>query len=302
MDQTLPLPPLHALLPLDEPFTPAAARSAGIERPALDRMLRDGHVRRLLRGVYVAASASDTPRLRASAVGLVVGPRTVVVDRTAAWIHGVPLMLSDPLAPLDVLTTGRSQRASLGGRRQLVARDLEQLGGVRLTSPLRTALDLGRALPAAQALGVMDALLRGGRFTHTELLAELPRLAGHRGIGQLRTLVAQADGRSSGLAESTLRLHWNGANLPTPVLGMPVAAGHRLVRLSLGVERRQFGAVLAHQVSAQDLVALEGAGWRVVVLAEERLLRTEPHIWVRHLEREFHQHLLAQAQAEEEVG
>ena len=83
---------------------------------------------------------------------------------------------------------------------------------------------------------------------------------------------------------------------------MPVAAGDRLVRLTLGVERRQFGAVLAHQVSADDLVALEGAGWRVVVLTEERLLRTDPAVWVHHLEREFHQHLLAQSEAEEEVG
>ncbi len=46
-------------------------------------------------------------------------------------------------------------------------------------------------------------------------------------------------------------------------------------------------------------LALEGAGWHVVVLAEQRLLSTDPSIWVRHLEREFHQHLLAQTKAEE---
>ena len=80
---------------------------------------------------------------------------------------------------------------------------------------------------------------------------------------------------------------------------MPVAAGHRLVRLSLGVERRQFGVVLAHQVSADDLLALEGAGWRVLVIAEERVLKGDPSILTRHLEREFHQHLLAQVRAEE---
>ena len=79
---------------------------------------------------------------------------------------------------------------------------------------------------------------------------------------------------------------------------MPVAAGHRLVRLTLGVERRQFGAVLAHQVSADDLVALEGAGWRVVVLPEQRVLHSDPTTWVTHLEREFHQHLLTQTQVE----
>ena len=86
----------------------------------------------------------------------------------------------------------------------------------------------------------------------------------------------RAGGRAapSGLAESALRLHWHRAQLPTPVPGMQVCASGRLVRLSLGVERRQFGAVLADQVSADDLVALEGAGWRVVVLSAERVLRT----------------------------
>jgi hypothetical protein len=52
--------------------------------------------------------------------------------------------------------------------------------------------------------------------------------------------------------------------------------------------------VLAGQVSAADLVALEGVGWRVVVLSEERVLRSEAAAWVHHLEREFHQQLLAQ--------
>ena len=120
-------------------------------------------------------------------------------------------------------------------------------------------------------------------------------MAGHRGVGQLRMLAAQVDARSSGFAESTLRLHWHRAQLPTAVPGMPVCAAGRLVRLSLGVERRQFGAVLADQVSADDLVALEGAGWRVVVLSAERVLRTPAEVWMRHLEREFHQQLLAQA-------
>ena len=295
MDATLPLHPLHSLLPLDQPFTPAMARAVGIERRQLERMLGEGHVHRLLRGVYAASTAPDTVDLRAAAVGLLLGRRDIAVDRTAGWVHGVPL--GGPVH-LDVLTPGRSQRAALGGRRHLVARDVRSCTGARVTTPLRTALDLGRLLAPGQALGAMDALLRGDTFTHTELLAELPRLTGHRGIAQLRLLAAQADARSSGPAESMLRFHWHSAHLPTPVPGMPVVAGHRLVRLSLGVARRQFGAVLAHQVSADDLVALQGAGWWVVVLSEERVLHGEPEVWVQHLEREFHQHLLTQSEAE----
>ena len=296
---TLPLHPLHSLLPLDQPFTPAMARSVGIERSALDRMVREDLVRRLLRGVYLPSVACESIGLRAAAVGLALRQRRgIVVDEAAAWVHGgidaVP-------ATVDVVRDRRSDR-SAHGRGSLVARDVEVIGPIRLTTPLRTALDLGRLLPPGRALGAMDALLRGGSFTHAGLLSELPRLTGLRGSVQLRALAAQVDGRSTGLAESVLRLHWNGANLPTPIPGMPVAAGPRLVRLSLGVERRQFGAVLAHQVSAADLVALEGAGWRVVVLAEERVLHTDPSIWTRHLEREFHQHLLALVRDEEEVG
>ena len=164
-----------------------------------------------------------------------------------------------------------------------------------MTTPLRTALDLGRLLPPGTALGAMDGLLVAGRLTHVQLLAEVPRMAGHRGVGQLRVLAAQVDPRASGMAESVLRLHWHRARLPTAVPGMRVVAAGRLVRLSLGVERRQFGAVLADRVSAADLVALEGAGWRVVVLSAQRVLRSPAEAWTRHLEREFHQQLLAQA-------
>lgn len=294
---TLPLPPLHSLLPLDEPFTPAMARSVGISSRALSRMLEAGLVCRVLRGVYVACTARPSADLRAACVGLLLRPRDIVVDRTAAWVHGVL-----PAGPLDVLAPASSRRGSLGGQRRLVGRDLVTVAGVRLTSPLRTCLDLGRLLPPGPALGVLDALVAGGTFTLPALLSELSRFNGQRGIGQLRALAAQVDARAACPAESVLRLHWNAANLPTPVPGKPVVAGARLVRLSLAVEQRQFGVVLAHQVSAADLLALEGAGWWVVVLPEERVLSTDPTIWTRHLEREFHQQLLHQVRDEEEIG
>lgn len=305
MDDTLPLDPLVALLPIDRPFTPAMARTVGISRASLERMLRDGAVRRLLRGVYVTGTAPDSPQLHAAAVALAVGREAVAVDRTAAWVHGVDLVSPGPdeLRPLEVVTPGRSTRSvrstrgALGSGRQLSGHDVQRLDGLRLTTPLRTALDLGRLLPPELALGAMDRLLAGGGFTHVQLLAEVPRLAAHRGIGQLRVLVAQVDARSQGLAESALRLRWHGARLPTAVPGLSVGVSGRLVRLSLGVERRQFGAVLAHQVAAEDVAALEGAGWRVVVLSEKRVLHTDPLAWTHHLEREFHQHLLAQVEA-----
>ncbi len=299
MDETLPLDPPHALLPLDLPFTPAMARAVGVGRPSLERMLREGSVRRVLRGVYAAAAAPDSTPARAAAVALVTGRESIAVDRTAAWVHGVDvtsLPAGEP-RPVEVVSPGRSARRALGSGRELAGHDVQRIGSLRLTTPLRTALDLGRLLRPDLALGAMDRLLSAGTFSHVDLLAEVARLAGHRGVGQLRTLAVQVDARSTGLAESALRLRWHGARLPTATPGLPVGAGGRLVRLSLGVERRQFGAVLCDQVDHADLVALQGAGWRVVVLSEERVLRGDPDLWVHHLEREFHLHLLAQTEA-----
>lgn len=300
MDVTLPLAlPIarsRSLLPADRPFTRATALAAGVRRPALDRMLREGTIRRLLRGVYADAAVPDTGQLRAAAVALVAGRRSVAVDRTAAWVHGVDVVRrgADDLRTVDLLVPGRGRGHSFGGGRQLYGRDVACLEGLRLTTPLRTALDLGRLLPPGLALGALDALLATGSFTHVDLLAELSRMAGHRGVGQLRSLSVQADARSRGLAESALRLHWHEAQLPTSVPGMPVAAAGRLVRLALGVERCQFGAVLAGEVTAVELVGLQETGWHVLVLDADRVLDSDPDVLRKHLECEFHQHLLAQ--------
>ena len=102
------------------------------------------------------------------------------------------------------------------------------------------------------------------------------------------------DDRAVGPGESVLRLRWHQARLPTAVPGHVVVAGDRLVRLALGVARCQFGAVLAGRVTAAELEAARTVDWRVVVLAQEQVLHSDPGPWMRHLEREFHQQLLAQ--------
>jgi hypothetical protein len=296
-DPQLGLDPLVSRLPLDRPFTPRQAEAAGVLRAALERMLRAGRVRKVLRGVYAAATAPDDTAFRARCLALAVGGGPVAVDRTAGWVHGLSLEtlgVTDGQVPLDL---ARTHRRSRGAVRALAAREVTCIEGLRVTTPLRTALDLGRLLRPAPALSSLDRLLARGSFPHTALVAELPRMAGLPGIGQLRRLVAEADGRACCAAESVLRLHWNAARLPTAIPAMTVVAGGRLVRLSIGTEHRQFGAVLAGHVDAEDRVALEGAGWWIVVLPERRVLQVDPDTLTRHLVREYHQHLLALVEA-----
>jgi hypothetical protein len=87
-----------------------------------------------------------------------------------------------------------------------------------------------------------------------------------------------------------LRLRWLHARLPTPTPALPVAGA----RLALGLEVHRFGAVLSGRLDDPELAVLSSRGWRVVVAAPERVLRSDPGFVVGHLEREFHLHLLDQ--------
>lgn len=297
----LSLEPISPRLPIAEPFTPAMAARAGIGRAVLDRLHREGRLRRLLRGVYVDATLPSSVGLRARALGLVTGSHQIVVGRTAAWLHGVDLRVEprvghprdqlDTPVPVEVL--GRDRRG--GGRGRFSDHDLMVVEGVRVTTPLRTALDLGRHLSPDRAIAALDGLLRLGSFPHTALMAELPRFGSQHGVTQLRELAALADARADCAAESVLRLRWLHGRLPTPTPGLVVAGARGFpVRLSLGLEMHRFGAVLAGRLGEQGRAALAGRGWRVLVLGPDRMLASEPGLVTGHLEREFHLHLLSQ--------
>lgn len=238
-----------APFPVDRPFTSALAAGAGVRPQLLTQLVRLGLLRRMLRGVLVATQVPDSLALRVDALRLVVPHHCVVTDRTAAWAQGVsilPRSAKYEMPHLDVFSTdgSRVRRAGVrSGVRELVGRDIIELDGLRLTSPLRTACDLGRSLWRFDALAALDGFLRIG-LDPCQLAAEVARFRGQRGVIQLRTLVPLADGRSESVAESALRLHWYDAGLPRPELQVWVHddAGVAIFRLDIGLEEVRFAA------------------------------------------------------------
>lgn len=208
-------------LPLDSPFTSEQAAALGVSRWYLRVLVDQGLVRPLLRGTYVAAQARDSVDLRAAALRLVVPASAVVTDRTAAWLHGVDILprsaVHEP-PPLCVFgsTGSRLRRPEVtSGIRTLSPEDVTIVHGVRVTTPLRTALDLGRTLWRPDALAALDGFLRIG-VPRDHLLLSVDRFAGFRGVVQLRTLAPLADPRSESPGEGALRLYWLDAGLPRP--------------------------------------------------------------------------------------
>lgn len=227
-------------LQLELPFTAGSAHDAGVSRSNLAALVRHGLVRRVLHGVYATSQAPDTVRFRATALGLVVPECAVVTDRTAAWLHGVPILergshLEAP--PISVCETvdSRVRRPGIDGRRrQLLERDVMEVHGIRVTTPQRTGLDLGRRLWRFDALAAVDGVLHIG-VDHDELLADIERFRGHRGVRQLRWIAPLADGRAESPGESALRLHWYDAGLPRPEPQFAILDdwGHEIYRLDV---------------------------------------------------------------------
>jgi len=249
------LPPDLALLdercplPLDAPFTAQQAAKLGVSRWFL-RLLDDrALIRPVLRGAYVAAQVPDSIDLRAAALRLVVPETAVVTDRTAAWLHGVDILPRSAVhqpPPLCVFgsTGSRLRRPQVAsGIRALTEDDVTIVLDVRVTTPLRTALDLGRSLWRFDALAALDGFLRIG-VPHEHILLSVERFRGQRGVVQLRWLAPLAEGRAESPGESALRLHWYDAGLPRPELQWWVCDhnGVALYRLDIALPDIRFAA------------------------------------------------------------
>ena len=210
-----PLPP--------SPFTRTDAESHGISRGALRAMIRDGRVVRVLRGVYAAPGYVDSLEFRARAAKLVVNPNAVLCDRTAAWLHGVDVLTQpdkDVLPPLDTCTlrgtTGSQRPECRRKQRDLRPDDVMELHGLRVTTPLRTAADLGCCLSRRSALAALDGFMRVCRLSRADLEAQLPFYFRRRGVVQLRELVGMATPKAESPPESWMRLEILDAGLPSP--------------------------------------------------------------------------------------
>ena len=195
------------------------ANAAGISRYRLQQLVRQRKVRHVFRGVYLDAAVPDSLDTRVACLALVLPPFAVACDRTAAWLHGIDTFEYrelEILPPLDICllrTFTRVRRPGVDGKvRDLDPCDINELTDrVRVTTPLRTALDLGCRLSRRSGLAVLDSYLRAYELDVFALLRESERFRGRRGVLQLRDLLpsqilarSRRGSRSSGWPSSTL--------------------------------------------------------------------------------------------------
>lgn len=289
-------------LPLDRPFTLKQARREGVSAHALGSLVREGLLRRPLRGVYVASQVPDSRDLRRQVLALAVPPGSVLTDWSATWFW---TGLDHPAAhtevvPLSVFRFRGHDRLRnpmvVSGERWLLPSDtVEVENGLRVSTPLRTAWDLGRFSPRIVAIGGMDGLARGDNFTRNQLVAGVERFARQRGVVQLRELAPLVDGRAESPGESALRLRWldiPSMPPPEPQISVRDACGREWARLDLGVSALRFAAEYdgeewhsAPEDRARDRrrrdELREREGWQVAVFRRENVFGREEDASVR---------------------
>ncbi|MEZ0052519.1 very-short-patch-repair endonuclease [Mycobacterium sp. MAA66] len=202
---------------MGEPFIGSEALSAGrLTRHQLRTSFVAVH-----KDVYVPRGTRPTAITRAKAAWLRSKRRGVLAGFSAAALHGARFV--GPEVPACVM-----DRYCRPTRGVVVWEDTPDddetclIGDMRLTTPLRTAVDLARKYPEDVAVAAIDALARAARLTVADIEVAAARHRGQRGILQARKTIALVDAKSESPRETALRLLIIRAGLAKPESQYPI--------------------------------------------------------------------------------
>ena len=170
---------------------------------------------RLLRDVYVDSGVEVSAALRGKEGWLWARRQGVVAGFSAAALHGSRWV--DDRKPVELIHDNRHRLPGIQTRGDRLEDDeIEIVAGIPVTSPARTAIDLGCWYPTMTAVAAIDALARATdiKAADVELLAQ--RYAGRRGITRARQAVGLFDAGAQSPKESWLRVVLVQQGLPRP--------------------------------------------------------------------------------------
>ncbi|MGB8406835.1 MAG: DUF559 domain-containing protein [Mycobacterium sp.] len=254
--------------------------SHAVRRGALSRRgLASGYLA-IYRDVYIPRDLEMTARIRAQAAWLATG--ATLCGLSAAAVFGTKWL--DPRLPAEIVRSNRRSPAGIAVRSwQFDPDEVCVIDGVAVTTPARTAFDIGRSRPASQAIPMMDALLNANRIQPVDVSAVAARHPGTPGVARLRSALELVDGGAESPQESRLRLILVRGGLPVPEtqiafrdLRIRVDMGWRQWKVAVEYDGVQHWTDRWQRSWDIDRIAwLEAAGWVVVRVSAEILCRPE---------------------------
>ncbi len=276
---------------LEWPFRGSDALAAGV----LNRHRLRTDFEMVHRNVYIRRGQKLTPVTRAVAAWLWSGRTATVAGLSAAALHRTAWI--DSWLPAELNRSSRDKaRGIIVHSDTLDDDEMSMHDGIRVTTPARTAFDLGRRKGLTAAVIRLDALMHatGVKVADIELLADRHR--GARGLIQLRRVLHLADEGSESPYETKTRLVLVSAGLPRPQTQIEVLNewGWVMARIDMGWEEWKVGVEFDGAQHWTDpaqrsrdidrLAELEAHGWAIVRVSSE-MLRTRPDVVVARVHR-----------------
>ncbi len=269
---------------LDGPFRGSEVLAAGlVSRRCLSRDYRAVH-----RDVYVARDLGMTPVLKAKAAWIWSGGAGIAAGLSAAALLGCRWIDVDHPAEL-LRRNGKPVSGILIHRDELDPDEIGEVDGIAVTTPARTAFDLGRRRGMDHAVIRVDALSNATGVRRSDVEALIQRHRGVRGTVQLRQVLELMDGGSESPQETRTRLLLVRTGLPAPTTQIPVFddCGHPIARVDMGWDEWRVGVEFDGAQHWTDpvqrtrdinrLADLEACGWRIIRVNSE-LLRAAPTV------------------------
>jgi hypothetical protein len=242
------------------------------------------------RNVYLRKGVELTPDRRAVAAWLWSGRNATIAGLSAAALHGSQWI--DPALPAELT---RPDACDVDGivihRGQLRDDEVCFVQGMPVTSPARTAFDLGRPDRFEPAIIRVDSLANATGLKPQEVERLAADRRGARGIVQLRHVVELMDGGAESPQETRTRLLLIAAGFPRPRTQIVVVDdyGSFVGRIDLGWDEWKVGVEYdgpqhwtdpdQHARDIDRLADLAAQGWLIIRVSRD-LLRYRPHVFL----------------------
>ncbi len=246
--------------------------------------LRSGKYRRIFQGVYVHRDTLLTESVRAAGALLLCGNDVAISHQSAARIWGgiVPddgQIHISAIGPRRQVLGIRAHRVKVGGQQ------CSKIGGLRVTTPVQTFLDLGTELGLVDLVVLGDSFVKAGLVTPEQLVAATETFRGG-GRRLLRRAARFVRREVDSPMESRLRMLIVLRGLPEPTINHKIRRPDGSVRFRFDLSYPDFRLIIEydgrqHADSNKQWDGdidrrewMDGEKWRIVVVRSKDIYNT----------------------------
>ena len=216
-----------------QPFVGSEALASG----KLTRYQLRRYHRSVMPNVYLDKRVHPSLRHRIVAAHLWSRREAVISGLAASALHGAKWIDDD--SPVELIwNNARAPKGVIARADLLLANEIQRVDGLRVTTPERTAFDLGRRGRLGLAVARLDALAQATDFKLPTVQELAARHRHTRGLRQLEAALDLMDAGAESPRETWLRLLIIRAGYPRPRTQIPVLSpdGRRWYFIDMGWE------------------------------------------------------------------